>query len=184
MPEESKTKRRKRQKAEKDTVERVANGGMTKKEMTTMHTFMCKMSDIKPLDANEMGSANQTTKEMQNDYTTGLAALTEWSRMRKVKLENPWEKAQGYIANASLPEIHVDFSLFAYQTCMDVQEGFLYTQPDYDRSMRPARSCDIILGRKLGTGCQLKYSDELPIYHDHPSGVARSYHDHPTRVAR
>ena len=27
--------------------------------------------------------------------------------------------------------------------------------------MRPARSCDIMLGRKLGTGCQLKYSDEL-----------------------
>ena len=46
---------------------------------------------------------------------------------------------------------------------MDVHEGFLYTQPDYDRSMRPAGSCDIILGRKLGTGCQLKYSDGLLI---------------------
>jgi hypothetical protein len=141
--------------------ERAANGGMTKREMAAMHTFMCKMSDMKPPDANEIGSANQA-KEMQNDYTTGLAALTEWSRMRKVKQDNPWEKAEGYIASASLPGIHVDFTPFAYQTCMDVQEGFLYTQPDYDRSMRPARSCDIMLGRKLGTGCQLKYAD-LPM---------------------
>ena len=65
------------------------------------------------------------------------------------------------MANGSLPGIHVDFSPFAHQTCMDVQEGFLYIQSDYDRSMRPAGSCDIMLGRKLGTGCQLKYSDEL-----------------------
>jgi hypothetical protein len=100
--------------------ERAANGGMTKREMVAMHTFMCKMSDMKPPDANEIGSANQA-KEMQNDYTTGLAALTEWSRMRKVKQDNPWEKAKGYIACASLPGIHVDFTPFAYQTCMDVQ---------------------------------------------------------------
>jgi hypothetical protein len=78
VPEESKNKRRKRQKAE-NAAERAANGGMTKKEMAAMHTFMCKMSDMKPPDANEIESANQT-KEMQNDYTTGLAALTEWSR--------------------------------------------------------------------------------------------------------
>jgi hypothetical protein len=91
LPEESKTQRKKRLKAEKETAEREANGGMTKKEMTAMHTFMCKMSDMKPPDtkSNETGSANKATKEMQNDYTTGLAALTEWSRMRKVKQENP-----------------------------------------------------------------------------------------------
>ena len=87
---------------------------MTKKEMAAMHTFMRKMSDMKPPDANEMGSAKKATKEMQNDYTTGLAALTEWSQTRKVKQENPREKAEGYIANAALRGIHVDFSPFAY----------------------------------------------------------------------
>ena len=84
VPEESKNKRRKRQKAEKDTAERAANGGMTKREMAAMHTFMCKMSDMKPPDANEIGSANQA-KEMQNDYTTGLAALDPESEVRLQK---------------------------------------------------------------------------------------------------
>ena len=66
--------------------------------------------------------------------------------------------------DGSLPGIHVDFSPFAHHTvCMDVHEGFLCIQPDYDRSMRPAGSCDIMLGCKLGTDCQLKYSDELLI---------------------
>ncbi len=102
---ESKTQRKKRLKAEKETAEKEANGGMIKEDMIAMHTFMCKMSDMKPHDtkSNETRSANKVTEEMQSDYTTGLAALTEWSRMRKVQHENPWEKAEGYMANGSLP---------------------------------------------------------------------------------
>ena len=84
VPEESRNQRRKRQRAEKDVEERAANGGMTKREMAAMHTFMCKMSDMEPPDANEIGSANQA-KEMQNDYTTGLAALDPESEVRLQK---------------------------------------------------------------------------------------------------
>ena len=32
-------------------------------------------------------------------------------------------------------------------------------QPSYDRLRRPAGMNDIMLGRKLGKGCQLKYAD-------------------------
>ena len=36
-----------------------------------------------------------------------------------------------------------------------------YGQTAYNRSLRPAGSTDIMLGRNLGTGCQLKYADDL-----------------------
>ena len=36
-----------------------------------------------------------------------------------------------------------------------------YGQTAYNRSLRPAGSNDIMLGRNLGTGCQLKYADDL-----------------------
>jgi hypothetical protein len=32
-------------------------------------------------------------------------------------------------------------------------------QPSYDRSRRPAGTNDIMLGRKMGKGCQLQYAD-------------------------
>ena len=38
----------------------------------------------------------------------------------------------------------------------------LSMQPSYDRSRRPAGINDIMLGRKMGKGCQLKYAD-LPM---------------------
>ena len=72
---ESKTQRQKRLKAEKESAEKEANGGMTKEDMIAMHTFMCKMSDMKPPDANEMGSANQATKEIQKKISTQVLNL-------------------------------------------------------------------------------------------------------------
>jgi hypothetical protein len=53
--------------------------------------------------------------------------------------------------------------MFAHPTCMDSQEDDLQTQSDYDRSMQPVGSCDIMLGRNLGTECQLKYLDDFSI---------------------
>jgi hypothetical protein len=35
----------------------------------------------------------------------------------------------------------------------------LCSQPDYDRSRRSAGVNDIMLGRRMGAGCQLKYAD-------------------------
>jgi hypothetical protein len=54
-----------------------------------------------------------------------------------------------------------DFAPYAHHTCINMQMDIEHTQPDYDRSMQPAGSFDIMLGRKLGTGCQLKYSDDM-----------------------
>ena len=66
---ESKTQRSKRLKAEKDSAEKEANGGMIKEDMVAMHTFMCKMSGMKPADAKskETGSAKKVIEGMKND---------------------------------------------------------------------------------------------------------------------
>ena len=60
--------------------------------------------------------------------------------------------SMGWHAPATIPKmVHND--RFKQQKC-------LHEHPDYDRSLQPAGSCDIMLGRSLGTGCQLKYSDD------------------------
>ena len=70
---------------------------MTKREMAAMHTFMCNMSDMKPPAEKEIGSDNKA-KEMQSDYTTGLAALT----------------ADGTISGGMIPKV---------QACVDAVEA-------------------------------------------------------------
>jgi hypothetical protein len=64
---ESRTQHRKRLKAEKESAEKEENGGMTKEDMIAMHTFMCKMSDMKPPDtkSQETGSAQKVIEGMK-----------------------------------------------------------------------------------------------------------------------
>jgi hypothetical protein len=67
----------------------------------------------------------------------------------------------------------VDFAPYVNHTCIErnkAQDEALKTsrnnvdmmtcsRPNYDRSRRPAGVNDVMLGRKMGKGCQLKYAD-------------------------
>ena len=161
----------KKAKAKQKNIERKARikaakeGSLNAGDMAAMHVFMRKMTAMQsPIPETQFDGDEPKTsvlRGMKNDYTTGLAALTEYSRMKKLHDDNPWEKASGYMTDGYAPKSHISFETFENHTCINENTGYTPGQTAYNRSLHPAGSNDIMLGRNLGSGCQLKYADSL-----------------------
>ena len=107
MVDQKKAKAKKKAKNSKAKDERLNAG-----DMAAMHVFLRKMTAMQPAQAQfeDDGYKASVIRDMKSDYTTGLAALTEYSRMKKLHEDNPWEKASGNMADAYAPNLLVNLS--------------------------------------------------------------------------